>query len=183
MITDHAQPVPVSNQRSLEATPALRVASRNGQPPHPYGEDVIATRQAQARRRFLNGLHAAFDSEPLEDGVAHPAERVIGAALESGNRPAVLGWIQGACLDPDDPAFAAGVLLCIAWQPRLGDATWRAEIVRRALAAADVAMRDAAVQAAETWGDAGLQQVLRDHADPVPWLNHYARGVADDLAR
>ena len=147
------------------------------------GDYVIATRQAGPRRRFLDSLHAAFDAEPLEDGMAHPAERVIAAALESGNRPAVLGWLRGACLDSDDPAFATGVLLCIARRPRLGDATWRAEIVRRALAADDVTVRDAAAQAAETWGDAGLRRVLLDHADPVPWLGDYARGVADDLAR
>lgn len=147
------------------------------------GEDVIATRQAQPRRRFLESLHAAFDSEPLEDGMAHPAEAVIRTALRSENRPAVLGWIQGACLDSNDPAFATGVLLCIARQPWLGDPKWRTEIVCRALAVDDVTMRDAAVQAAETWGDAGLQQVLRDHADPVPWLDDYARGVAEDLAR
>lgn len=144
---------------------------------------MIATRQAGPRRRFLDSLHAAFDSEPLEDGMAHPAERVIGAALESRNRPAVLRWIRGACLDSNDPAFATGVLLCIVRRPRLGDETWRAEIVRRALAADDVTVRDAAVQAAETWGDPGLRRVLLDHADPVPWLDDYVRGVADDLAR
>ena len=39
-----------------------------------HGEDVIATRRARPRQRFLNSLRAAFDSGRLEDGVDHPAE-------------------------------------------------------------------------------------------------------------
>ena len=113
----------------------------------------------------------------------HPAERLIAAALESEDWSTALEWIHGACFDSGNPAFATSVLLCIARRPRLGDATWRAKVVRRALAADDVTMRDAAVQAAETWGDAGLRRVLRAHTDPVPWLDDYARGVADDLGR
>ena len=137
---------------------------------------MIATRRARPRQRFLNSLRAVFDSEPLEDGMDHPAERLIGAALESEDWSTALGWIQGARFDSGNPAFATSVLLCIARRPRLGDATRRAEVLRRAFADDDVTMRDAAAQAAETWGDAGLRRVLRTHTDPVTMARRLRSG-------
>lgn len=134
------------------------------------------------RRHFLDRLHACFEAEPLEDGMDHPAEQLIAEALDSEAREIVLGWIGGICLDPRNPAFSAAALLCVARQPAVGGAEWRVELVRSGLAADDVELRDAAVQAAEIWGDPGFRQVLEAHSEPVPWLDEYVRGVIDDLA-
>ncbi len=133
------------------------------------------------RPRLRDRLMAAFESEPLEDGMDHPAEHVIAAALESEDADAVLRWIRSMCLDSTTPAFAAGVFLCVARQPEVGTAAWREELVRGGLAVDDVEVRDAAMQAAEYWGDPSLRQTLAAHSEPIAWLDEYRRGVIADL--
>jgi len=141
----------------------------------------VSSTQQRDRRRFLDRLHASFDAEPLEDGIDHPAEQVITAALESEDRDTALQWISNACLESASPAFAAATFLCAARQPGLGTVAWRAGLVHGALASDDIELRDAAIQAAEFWGDPGLRQILADHSEPVPWLDEYRRGAMDDL--
>ena len=126
---------------------------------------------------------AAFEAEPLEDGMDHPAEQVITAALAAEKPDVVLRRIWSICLDSTRPAFAAGVLLCVAHLPGVGNAGWRARLVRGGLAADDVEVRDAAMQAAEHWGDPGLRRTLSTHSEPVGWLDEYRRGVMEDLGR
>ena len=70
---------------------------------------------------------AAFEAEPLEDGMDHPAEQVIAAALAAEKSDVALRWIRSICLDSTRPAFAAGVLLCVARLPGVGNAGWRAK--------------------------------------------------------
>ena len=113
----------------------------------------------------------------------HPAEQLIAVALESGDPDSVLQWISGACLESESPAFAAATFLCVARQPEIGTAAWRAGLVHGGLASDDIELRDAAIQAAESWGDPGLQQILAAHSEPVSWLDEYRRGVIDDLVR
>ena len=122
---------------------------------------------ASGRRRLRDRLITAFEAEPLEDGMDHSAEDVIAAALESEDPDVVLRWIRSICLDSTRPAFAAGVLLCVARLPGVGTAGWREGPVRRGLAADDVEMCDAAMQAAEHWGDLGLRRTLSAHSEPV----------------
>ena len=133
--------------------------------------------------RFLDQLRASFDAEPLEDGMDHPAEQVITTVMESEDEHTILRWIRSACLESDSPAFAAATLLCVARQPGIGSTAWRAELVRRGLAADDIELRDAAIQAAESWGDSGLRKILAAHSEPVSWLDEYRRGVIEDLVR
>ena len=55
--------------------------------------------QADERgRRLRERLAAAFESAPLEDGMDHPAERVIAMALDSEDPDAVLRWIRSIFL-------------------------------------------------------------------------------------
>ena len=124
---------------------------------------------------------AAFEAEPLEDGMDHPAEQVITAALAAEKSDVVLRRIRSICLDSTRPAFAAGVLLCVARLPGVGNAGWRARLVRGGLASDDVEVRDAAMQAAEHWGDPGLRRTLSAHSEPVGWLDEYRRGMMEDL--
>lgn len=137
--------------------------------------------EERGRRRLRDRLAAAFESEPIEDGMDHPAERVIAAAVDSGDPDVALRWIQSICLDSTRPAFAAGVFQCVARQPGVGIAAWREELVRGGLAADDVEVRDAAMQAAEHWRDPGLRPILAAHSEPVAWLDDFRRGVMDDL--
>ena len=137
---------------------------------------------AEAERAQLSDkLHAAFEGDPLEDGMAHPAERIIDEALQSREDQIVLQWLTAFSLDAAQPNFAASVLRCLGRQTRPGTGSWRAGLVRDALAMDDIEIRDAAVQAAEWWGERDIRDILKSHSDPVPWLRDYIRDVIDDL--
>lgn len=47
----------------------------------------------------------------------------------------------------------------------------------------DVEIRDAALQAAEFWGDAGIRDILTTwlRTEPLPWLQSYMQDVIEDL--
>ena len=68
-------------------------------------------------------------------------------------------------------------------QPGIGTTVWRAELVSCGLASDDIELRDAALQAAESWRDPGLRQILAAHSEPVSWLDEYRRGIIGDLDR
>ena len=130
--------------------------------------------------RLENRLRMAFEAEPLEDGIDHPAERIIDDALRSVHGRPVLAWFRALSVDVERPGLAASVLRCLG-RRRPGTSAWRVEIVRSALAADDVEMRDAAVQVAESWGDPGMREVLSSHTEAVPWLRAYIEDVVEDL--
>ena len=131
--------------------------------------------------QLANKLHIAFETEPLEDGMHHQAEDIIEQALQSGEDERILEWLRDFSLDTAQPVFASSVLRCLGRQEHLGTSSWRSELVRDALALDDVEIRDAAVQAAELWGDSDILPVLKSHSDPESWLRDYISDVIDDL--
>ena len=135
----------------------------------------------QEETRLANRLHAAFEAEPLEDGMHHPAEEIIATTLQLEEEQRVLAWLRAFSLDFTDPSFAASVLHCLGRQANIGDRSWRTELIRDGLAADDVEVRDATVQAAEMWSDRSIVTVLKSHSEPVPWLRDYIREVIADL--
>lgn len=149
-----------------------------------YFEPVEAQRtffESREQEQFVARLATAFESEPLEDGRAHPAEQIIGKALHLGEDRRVLEWLRILSLDAEYPSFAASVLRCLGRQSSPGTASWRAGLVRSGLSMENVEMRDAAVQAIESWGERDLINVLRTHHEPEPWLREYIQDVIDDL--
>ena len=46
----------------------------------------------------------------------------------------------------------------------------------------NVQVRDAAIQAAETWGDKEMLGVLQAHAESNTWLRSYIEDVISDLS-
>lgn len=152
--------------------------------------DVAGFRPAAEQRSFVESqeqeqlaakLRAAFEAEPIEDGMNHPAETTIRRALQSGKGRDVLEWLRIFSLDTAHPGFAASVLRCLGRQERPGTGSWRVGLVRDGLATEDVGIRDAAVQAAELWGDRNMRKVLEEHSEPVLWLRDYVRDVIEDL--
>ena len=125
-------------------------------------------------------LRMAFESDPLEDGIAHPAEGIVDDALRSSDSRRAFAWLRAFSLDTTDPGFASTVLRCLG-RRRPETPAWRAGIVRSALAADDVEMRDAAVQAAEAWGGPEVLEALGSHREVVPWLHAYIQDVVEDL--
>lgn len=111
----------------------------------------------------------------------HPAERIIADALTGTENSDVLTWLKAFSLDSTRTSLAASVLCCLGRQEHPGTERWRAGLVRDGLVARDVEIRDAAVQAAELWGDRGIQTILLAHSEPEPWLRDYVRDVAGGL--
>ena len=129
-------------------------------------------------------LHRAFDLEPFEDGNKHVAEDVIREALQTTRRTAILEWLRTLVVDrgTSDPLFAASLLRCLSRESEfVGDAAWRSDFVRDALGLSDVQLRDAAMQAAENWGDSAMIVVLQEHTENIQWLDAYRKDVIADL--
>ena len=135
----------------------------------------------QERERLANRLWMAFATDPLEDGMFHPAEEIIGEALQSTEDKPVLDWFRIFSLDAERPSFAASVLRCLGRRTPMGTSPWRVELVRDGLAMDDVEIRDAAVQAAESWGDRNLTGVMKAHREAESWLREYIEDVISDL--
>ena len=111
----------------------------------------------------------------------HPAEEIIEKALRSRESQRVLEWLRDLSLDAAHPSFSAEVLRCLGRQTHPGTASWRTGLVRDALAMDDIEIRDAAVQAAESWGGPEMVNVLMSHYEPEPWLRDCIPEIIDDL--
>lgn len=146
-----------------------------------YPMDDESPMECREQKRLEDKLRAAFDDVPLEDGMHHPAEGIIADALTGTENSDVLTWLKAFSLDSRHASLAASVLCCLGRQEHPGTERWRAGLVRDGLVARDVEIRDAAVQAAELWGDRGIRTILLAHSEPEPWLRDYVRDVADDL--
>lgn len=140
--------------------------------------DYFAHEHVQLERQ----LWTAFDAEPLEDGVTHPAEQIIEEFARSAKD--ALDRLAELALDETSPAFAASVLRCLSRVAGVGSANWRARLVRDTLGSRDIQMRDAALQAAEEWGEPSLGPILRSHVsrEPVAWLRAATQDVIEELA-
>ena len=144
-------------------------------------EETVVDDRGQEQLAVM--LRASFEVDSVEDGMQHPAEEIIAEALRSAKDQRVLEWLRAFCTDASQPSFAASVLRCLGRHGSVGTVSWRVSLVRDGLAMHSAEIRDAAVQAAETWGDSDLLAVLGSHSDPEPWLRQYIFDVIDDLAR
>ena len=137
----------------------------------------------QIRDRLDTMLSAAFEGEPVEDGVAHPAEYILERALHTGDQSTMLGIVAALCSDTARPGFSAATLRCLGRLTPPGSSAWRSAVVRGALAHSEVELRDAAVQAVESWGDRNLIDVLRAHREAEAWLAEYIMEVTGAAGR
>ncbi len=126
-------------------------------------------------------LRAAFEAEPLEDGMDHPADQIIENALRSTEDQRIFDWFSYFSLDAKHPNFASSVLRCLGRQTHIGKAAWRTGLVRDALTMDDIEIRDAAVQAAESWGGQEMIDVLISHDEPESWLRECIPEIIEDL--
>ena len=126
-------------------------------------------------------LKSAFEAEPLEDGMAHPAEKIIETMLQSIEDIRVFDGLIEFSLDAAHPNFAASILRCLGRQVCPGTESWRTNLVSSALEMDDAEIRDAAIQAAEFWGGKDIRNALEAHKEPLPWLRDYVSDVVEDL--
>ena len=131
--------------------------------------------------RLSEKLHIAFEMDQIESGMDHPAEIIILEALARAPHACVLEWLRGFSLNVADPSFASSVLRCLGRLDSPGTTSWRAALVRDALALDDVEIRDAAAQAADSWADPDLIEVLTAHKESEQWLRSYIEQITADL--
>ena len=79
---------------------------------------------------FERQLWTAFNAEPLEDGITHPAERIIEEFVR--REEDAEEWLAELAVDDTSPAFAASVLRCLSRVAGIGSTNWRASLVRDA---------------------------------------------------
>lgn len=147
----------------------------------------IEWRSARPRRAPLDEVEErlleALLYEPVEDGVTHSGEWLLEEAVEQHGPEQVCDWVT-TVLSAEEVrrrGLAPAIVRIVARNPGLCSGELRRRLVERALSEEDVEMRDAGVQAAETWGDRELVAALRGHAEPVGWLREYIDKVITDL--
>ena len=126
-------------------------------------------------------LRGDFESEPLEDGMNHRAEQTIERAAHNIPEQDLLPMLEELATDPAQPSVSSGILRCMGTLADLGNPVWKQRVIARALQQDDVEIRDAAVQAAEGWGNPELADTLRAHKEPEPWIRQYIEEVISDL--
>lgn len=140
-------------------------------------ETVVAEGPSADWRRLQMSLLASFRDEPFEDGLSHPSEEILSAALEADTGNILLEPLRDYCLDAPTPSFAVETLRCLGRLESPGTSEWRVGLVRGALRRQDLAIRDAALQAVERWEDREIVPVLRSHRESEDWLREYLEEV------
>jgi|GEM_PF-5396911 len=144
---------------------------------------ITAPQRERQSNITIDTIITSLENEPLEDGFCHPAEELLAALLE--RRPKeTIGEIK-SLLKTGNPSIAADLLRCIGrLDIKLCRGQWQ-EIVEIALGHSDIDVRDAAVQAIETWEAIEAEGILGRWAkkEKVSWLRDYMDGVLTDLRR
>jgi hypothetical protein len=127
--------------------------------------------------RAFRALANSVDAEAVEDGIIHPAEQQLAAFVgqHGGHYLREMLFRSGA------NAGRTAAFLRLLGRIRGLDNESRRWLVQQGLTSRDVEVRDAAVQAAELWGDRVLAAILNAHHEPIRWLASYVSRVASDL--
>ena len=121
-----------------------------------------------------------LEAEPVEDGYTHPPEVALAEMIRNWGQVA-RDWLSGAITDGGWPHSLAAGLLRLLGRHRIFTGAWRLRVIQLVLSSPDIELRDAGVQAAESWGDPAAVGVLRAHAEPCGWLADYIERVIKDL--
>jgi len=127
--------------------------------------------------RNMCQIRAELEADPVEDGYTHQGEESLGKFFRRFG--AVAGaWILDALSGLRWPtSLKADLIKLLGRQTPLGQ-DWRKKVVNIGLSSSNVVMRDAAVQAAEAWGDAEIVRLLLNHKEPCDWLADYINRIA-----
>ncbi len=129
---------------------------------------------------FSIALSSFLASEPVEDGVSHPAEGLIQDLIEA-QPVCALHWIKEYLDLNVRPAIAAGAVQCLGRIPFKKVRVIAHDIIAWALSHSSTEVREAAISCIEQWEDPSLIGLLKKHDDHVPWLNDYSQMVIGDL--
>jgi len=128
----------------------------------------------------VRDLHRSLQQEPVLDGFNHPGQTIL-ERLFNCYPDAASEWLFDKIKKLSNPSSTADILrlLCRFKPHTLG---WRSEVVEAALESPFVEVRDAAIQAVESWAEPTLVSLLKKHRDTAPWLTQYAAQIIRDMA-
>ena len=134
----------------------------------------------KSQDEFLHTIYSALETNLLESGIGHPVEETVRNALRSDRRSRE--WIRAAVLESFKDSFAADLLRCVGRVEYGLIGKWGIELAEAALASRSVEIRDASLQALESWGRPSLD-ALRAHLgrEQTDWLRAYTAQVIQDL--
>lgn len=136
---------------------------------------TIPSPSLEAQRQLVS----AIKGEPLEDGVVHPAEELIAKFYEKHGDNELFSLISSQT--STNSAITASAIRLLG-RANYIDADLQQRVISLGLASPSIEIRDAAVQAAELWGDGAVVSLLRSHREPCPWLADYVNRVVRDLS-
>jgi hypothetical protein len=146
---------------------------------------ILRGQVAAAKRtiRSLSGdefhqILALLSERPVEDGIIHPAESRIALLVGAQGEQFVYDKLF-TCATAATASIAAFIRLLGRVENLSAD--FHLQLVTAGLASADHEVRDAALQAAESWEDRDILPRLREHHEPLPWLADYLKRLVRDL--
>lgn len=139
---------------------------------------------ASARRfhQIDHRIRTALEVNPVEDGCTHPAEAYLEELFHHWGQTAG-NWLIGRITDKQWSRSLAADLLRVLSRLKPLTEDWRLRVIELALSSPDIQMRDAGVQAAESWEDSGAVELLQKHRESCAWLADYIKSVIRDLVR
>ena len=133
-------------------------------------------------RQIEKQIRTALEADPIEDGYSHPAEASLEKVIRDSSHHAGDWLIDILSSHRWNASLRAGLLRLLSRQKPLTK-EWRLRVIQVCLSSPNLELRDAAVQAAESWEDAGAVQLLQEHREPCTWLADYISRVTRDLMR
>jgi hypothetical protein len=130
---------------------------------------------------FARSLKQTLRVEPVVDGYDHPAEGLLRETFK--REPDIAAqWFLSALRENQNPSLMADSLRLLG-RITPADTVWRGRIAAEGLRSQSAEVRDAAMQAIESWRDVALVDVLKDHQrrEPKKWLREYANQLIQDL--
>ena len=126
-------------------------------------------------KHLIHDLDRCFEEEPIEDGMEHPAERVLLDLARGSGVAAILA----SRLREGSYRHRAALLRCVGRLPVGLAGEWGIPLAAAMLEDRDIEIRDAAIRALELWGAPAATDALRVHSEkePVKWLADYVRLV------
>jgi hypothetical protein len=141
--------------------------------------ETVAFYSQLRMERVARDVYNTLQQEPLRDGFYHPAESILVQAFAVQPKAAADWFCKYLSQRPTSSTSAEILRLLSRFTPYTPE--WRRNIVEVALLSTSAEVRDAAMQAVESWADPALVSVLRAHSESERWLAKYAEQIVRDL--
>lgn len=171
---DFPQITPISKSKTLLSAPFATLLS---------GQSIASIEKAENPLSHVERqLAMAIETNPVEDGYSHVGEKILEKTIREFGTMAA-NWLIELLSSERWNASCRAELLRLLCRLKPFTEARRLQLIRTGLSATNLELRDAAVQAAETWEDTGAIGILRGHKESVAWLDDYIACVILDLER